>query len=148
MRSTIALLLALMPGIAGAQINKCLDASGKTVGYATVCPSGTRSEATSIKNAPHTPPAAPQNSLAERDADFRKRQLEQQDAQAKTEKKSAEAAQYKRACDEARSYLKSLQERQRIARVDPKTGERKYLSDADYPREIAEANKAVAENCR
>src|SRR5688572_3821875 len=98
----IAVLLTLIVSSAGAaQINKCMDKSGKVVGYANECPAGTRSEAADIKAPPAPAPAvtpagaAPPSpkSLAERDADFRKRQIEKQEAEAKADKKSAEAEQ-------------------------------------------------------
>ena len=155
----IAVLLTLIVSSAGAaQINKCMDKSGKVVGYANECPAGTRSEGVDVKASPAPAPAPavtpagatpPQpKSLAERDADFRKRQTEKQEADAKAEKKSAEAEQRKRACEQSQGYLKALQEGQRITSVDPKTGERKFLSEADYPKEIAEAQRSVAANCK
>jgi hypothetical protein len=147
MKLFAALLLALLHGIAGAaQVNRCVDASGKVVGYASECPSGTKAEQTSIKNVPGSA-SPPQKSLAERDADFRKRQMEKQEAAAKAEKKTAEAADQRRACEDARSYLKALQQRQPVTRTDPKTGERVYFSDSDYPKEIARAERAVSQNC-
>jgi len=153
----IAVLLTLIVSSAGAaQINKCMDKSGKVVGYANECPAGTRSEAADIKAPPAPAPAVtpagaappPPKSLAERDADFRKRQIEKQEAEAKADKKSAEAEQRKRACEQSQGYLKALQAGQRITSVDPKTGERKFLSEADYPKELAEAQRSVAANCK
>jgi hypothetical protein len=141
-------LLSISPGVASAQVNKCLDASGKVVAYGNQCPPGTRSEETNIKNAPAPAGAAAPKSTAERDADFRKRQMEKQEASAKASEKSAEAAQRKAACENSRAYLKQLQDRQRITRTDPKTGERTFLSDADYPKETASAQRAVSENCK
>ena len=147
MKTMIAVLVVLLPGLAAAQINKCVDAGGKVVAYGAECPAGTRSEATNIKNTPAPAGAAPK-STAERDADFRKRQIEKQEAATKAEKKSAETDQRKRACEESRIYLKSLQERQRITKTDPKTGERGFLTDAEYPAETARAQRGVSENCK
>lgn len=147
MKALLAALILLLPGLAQAQINKCFDAAGKVVAYGAQCPPGTRSEQTSIRNAPASPsPEA--KSLAEREADFRKRQVEKQEADAKAAKSSAESAQRQRACDESRLYLKNLQAGQRIRRQDPKTGESTYLADADYPKEIASAQRAVDGNCK
>ena len=148
MRLIAAILIAMLPGIAAAQINKCIDAGGKVVAYGNECPAGTKPEQTKIKSAPGTPSSTPQKSTAERDADFRKRQMEQQEATKKAEQKSAETAQRKIACDQSNAYLKSLQERQRITKTDPKTGERTFMSDAEYPKEIAAAQKSIAENCK
>ena len=141
------LLLALAPGLAGAQVNKCLDASGKAVAYATECPPGTRSEQTNIKNNPGQSAPA-QKSLAERDADFRKRQAEKQEADAKAAKSGAENAQRSEACTGSRAYLKNLQEGQRIRTRDPKTGEQGYLADAEYAKEIARTQQTISANCK
>ena len=147
MKTTLAVLLVMLPGAAAAQVNKCYDAAGKIVGYAAECPAGTRSEQTTIKNAPAS--AAPAGkSLSERDAEFRKRQMEKQEASTKAEQKTAETAQMKRACEDSRAYLKGLQERQRVTRTDPRTGERVFLADPDYPKEIAAAQRSISENCK
>jgi hypothetical protein len=148
MKTMIAVLLMLAPGFAAAQINKCIDAAGKTVGYAAECPPGTRAEQTKIKSTPAPAGQADQKSLAERDADFRKRQAEKQEAAAKAEKKSAEADQRKRACEDSQAYLKSLQTRQRITKTDPKTGERTFLADSEYAGEIARTERNIAANCK
>ena len=148
MKKMIGMILVLLSGTVYGQMYKCVGPSGK-VEYASVCPSGTRQENIGIRNAPGAAtPAAPQKSVAERDADFRKRQMEKQDATAKQEKKSAEDEQRQRSCDNARSYLASLQSGARISRTDPKTGERVFLEDNDYAREIGDAQRAVDANCK
>jgi hypothetical protein len=167
MKAMVALALMLISATAAAQINKCVDKAGKVVGYGNQCPEGSRAEPSAVKSAPPpasapaaapagtpsaapgTPAAAPQpKTTAEKDADFRKRQMERQEAEAKDAKKTAEAANRKRACDESQAYLKALQARQRITRTDPKTGERAYLSDAEYPGEIAKTQQVVTANCK
>jgi hypothetical protein len=151
MKKIAAFIMVLASAGASAQINKCIDSSGKVVGYGTECPGGTHSEQSSIKSAPSTSsttaPAATK-SLAERDAEFRKRQIEKQEAEAKAQKTSAQAAQQQRACQDAQTYLKSLEAGQRITRTDPKTGERTFMDDADYPKEIASAQRSVSANCK
>src|SRR5688572_3819147 len=133
MKTIVALLVMSLPAFAHAQINKCMDASGKVVGYGNECPAGTRSEQTTVQNAPSTSagPAAAgaPKTLAERDADFRKRQIEKQESDAKAAKKTAEADQRRRACEDTRTYLTTLQTGQRVTRTDPRTGERTFLSD-------------------
>src|SRR5688572_12274441 len=94
-----AVLLLIAPGFAGAQINKCLDAGGKVVAYGSECPAGTRPEATNIKNQPSAAPAPSQKSAADLDAEFRKRRVQQQESAAEAQKKSADAADRKRACE-------------------------------------------------
>jgi hypothetical protein len=147
-KTIIALAATLFATAAHGQLLKCVGKDGR-VEYAAQCPAGTREQSTGIKNTPApapapaaassgTPGAKPQ-SLAERDADFRKRQAEQQEAEAKEAKKTAEAAQRQRACEDARAYVKNLQSGNRAVRVDPKTGERVFLEDAQYAGEIAAA---------
>jgi hypothetical protein len=148
-KQVIAVILVLLSGTAYGQLLKCVDKSGR-VEYASVCPAGARQEQTGIKNAPASTgsSSAPQKSLAERDAEFRKRQTEQQESQAKQDKKTAENQQTQRACDDARSYLKSLQAGNRIARTDPTTGERVFLEDKEYAGETANAQRMVDTNCK
>ena len=149
---TLLALAALSAGAAAGQINKCVDASGKVVGYGD-CPPGTRSEGTSVKSgpppapAPAAKPSAPQ-SAAEKDAEYRKRQMEKKEAEEKSSKKAEIASQNERACAESRAYLKSLQARNRITRADPKTGERVFLQDHEYASEIARVEKTIDMNCR
>jgi hypothetical protein len=139
-------MLAVVP--AHAQLLKCIGAGGK-VEYAAQCPPGTKSQQTGIRNNPAAPSAAPrQKSLAEREAEFKKRQIESAEAQKKEEAKATENTEKRENCDRAKIYLKSLQEGQRIAQVDPKTGERVFLEDADRPAEIAKAQRSVDSNCK
>ena len=157
--AAFALLVLAAPAV-HAQINKCYDGRGKVVAYGSECPAGTRSEATNIGNSPRTPApdaaarqpatkrASGPKSIAEQEAEFRKRQAEKQEAQAKADKEAAAKQARARACDSAQSYLKSLQSGMRIVRTDPKTGERVVFTDADYARETASAQRAVDANCK
>jgi hypothetical protein len=147
----VGLLAAAFATAANAQLLKCIGKDGH-VEYAAQCPAGTKPQTTGIRNTPAPAPgggAAPGGkSLAERDADFRKRQAEQAEAQAKGAKKDEEEASRQRACADARAYLKSLQDGNRVFKVDPRTGERAYLEDSQYAGEMAAAQKSVAANCK
>jgi len=167
-------MLALMSSVtAQAQILKCVDKDGK-VEFATSCPGGTKQLGTGVSSRPAPAPApakddkggkdkpadksgkAPEKgadkaapkSLADREAESRKNQKEKAEADAKAEKSAAESAQRKQACEDGRSYLKRLQDRQRTARTDPKTGERVFFEEQDFVRESANAERVVAENCK
>jgi hypothetical protein len=146
MKKILAVVILMLPTLATAQVNKCVDARGKVVGYGNECPAGARAEKMDIKSAPASPGASPQKSLAERDADFRKRQIERKEAESKAETTAAETASQKRACSDAQAYLKDLQDRNRMTRTDPKTGERSYLTDAEYPKEIERTRQVMAAN--
>ena len=150
MRMFIATLILLIPFAAHGQLLKCVSKDGR-IEYSTQCPPDTKELQTGIrttKEEPSSTPSSPQQkSMAEREAEFRKRQIEREESQQKDAKKSAEEQEKRAACEQARTYLKSLQEYQRIARVDPKTGERIFLEDADRPAELARAQRAVDSNC-
>lgn len=152
MKAAIAFLVLLVPFAAHGQLLKCTGKDGR-VEYATQCPPGTQEQETGIKSTREGPSgsgaASPQQkSIAEREADFRKRQMEGAEARQKDEKKAAEAAQQREACERARVYLQSVQEGQRISRIDPKTYERVFLEDPDRPAEVARAQRAVDSNCK
>jgi hypothetical protein len=87
-------------------------------------------------------------SLSERDADFKKRMIEKQESEQKDAKKEAELQQKREACDTARAYLKGLEEGNRVARTDPKTGERVYLEDSERAAEVSRMRARVAESCK
>ena len=152
MKAAIAFLVLLVPFAAHGQLLKCTGKDGR-VEYATQCPPGTQEQETGIKSTREGPSgsgaAAPQQkSIAEREAEFRKRQMEAQDASQKDEKKTAEDQQRRANCEQAQTYLKSLQEGQRISRIDPKTYERVFLEDPDRHAEVARAQRAVDSNCK
>lgn len=151
-QSVIICMAMLLAGSAFGQIFECVDAKGRKE-FSQTCPPGTvkqnqlmkggaGSAATSVGSAPAS------KSLAERDADFRKRNLQRQEAEAKSDKDQAEARDTERNCNDARSQLKQLQDGSRVARADPSTGERTFLEDKDRPAEIATAQKSVDNWCK
>lgn len=150
MRAIIGLIVLLAAsGTTYAQLMKCVGRDGK-VEYANQCPPGTKEQPMGIRSAPPagTSESTSPKSLAERDAEFRKRQMEKQEAEAKDTKKTAEDTQRTRACNDARAYLKTLQAGNRVVKYDPKTGERIFLEDAEYKSEIATAQRSIDANCK
>lgn len=162
MKFMIALFVTLVPLAAHAQMLKCVGKDGK-VEYAAQCPAGTKELQTGIRNAPGASPApaakdkgkdekgkdaGKPKSMAEQEADFKKRNAEQAEAEAKQQKEAAEAEQRKRACADARSYLAGLESGARITRNDPKTGERTFLEDAARAQETERARQSVQANCK
>jgi hypothetical protein len=147
-KTAIALSVMMIAAVpASAQMLKCVGKDGK-VEYATQCPSGTTEQQTGIRNTPGKITSPPQKSMAEREADYKKRQAESTDDRKKGEQKSAETAAQKEACDNARANLAGLQGGQRVVRIDPKTGERIFVQDEQRPAEIARAQKAIDTNCK
>ena len=146
-RLLIGCAAILAAGAAAGQVLECVDAKGKKE-YAQICPPGTVQETKLMKSSPPGGPGAAAKSQAEREAGFRKRNMERQEAEAKAEKEKADSKIAERNCNDARSQLKLLQDGLRIARTDPNTGERSYLTDDERPAEIANAQKAVASWCK
>lgn len=151
-KTAIAILVLLVPFAAHGQLLKCIGTDGR-VEYATECPPGAKEVDTGIRATREGPSssgaASPQQkSIAEQEAAFRRRQMESAEAQKKEAAKAAEMAQNRENCERARTYLRSLQEGQRISQIDPRTGERVYLEDTGRPAAIARAQSAVDSNCR
>ncbi|TFV98651.1 DUF4124 domain-containing protein [Oxalobacteraceae bacterium OM1] len=104
-----------------------------------------------LSEAAEAPAAAPadaaaQPTLADRDADFKKRRKEQVEKERKTAEETRAAEEKKRSCDRAREYLKALDSGERITRTGA-TGEREFLSDEQRAREVREARDYV-DRCR
>ena len=72
--------------------------------------------------------AAP--SVAERNAAFEKRRIEQAERETKESELARTAADNARSCEKARNYQRTLASGERISRLD-KNGERGYLSDME-----------------
>jgi len=131
------------------QIMECVDAKGNK-SIAQFCPPGTVKESQLRKggtSASGSGAPASNKSLSVRDAEFKERSLKRQEAAAKAEKENAERKDAEGNCNIARSALKQLQDGLRIMRIDPDTGERSFLEDADRPAEIERAKKAVDAWC-
>jgi type IV secretory pathway VirB10-like protein len=154
-----SLLLAATSQAAQAQILKCVGKDGR-VEFAASCPPGTQQQSTGVSSKPAAAPAAAKDgakdakdsaapkSLADRDAEFRKRQTDQKAAEEKTAQKTAQEEERQRACQSAQSNLQALKNRQRLMRLDPKTGERVFYDEADYQRELPLMERNVAEYCK
>ena len=151
-RVILAALVMAAPAAVHAQLVKCVSKDGK-VEYARDCPPGTTESKTTIRSGPAgtggaaSPPPA-QKSLAERDAAFKKRQIEQQEADAKDAKGKQEEQTKRENCQNAQAYVKSLEEGLRMTRTDPKTGERIFMEDAERAAELTKAQERVAKNCK
>lgn len=90
--------------------------------------------------------ALPPKSLAEQNAEFKKRRAEQAEKEKKAEDDARLAAEKSKHCERTRSYLRALESGERIAQTD-NSGERSFLSDEQRARELREARQA-AQDCR
>jgi choline dehydrogenase-like flavoprotein len=86
----------------------------------------------------------PAPSVAERNAAFEKRRIEQAEREAKEGEQARVAADNARNCDQARAYQRTLANGDRIARLD-KNGERVYLTEQDRAQETATVQRALAQ---
>jgi hypothetical protein len=119
-------------------------------------PSGPVSTPVQAAAAPGTPGAAPATkpdekkgqSLNEKALDFNKRQLEREEARVKQEKADAEAKERAQRCDQAQAYVRNLKAGGRATRLDPKTGERVFLEEAEREREMVDAQRTADSWCK
>jgi len=87
-----------------------------------------------------------QPSLAEREADYRKRQAERQDGEKKAQEDAGRKAAQQELCAGARQEERQLASGMRISEMQA-NGERGYISDEDRARRLARARQALAD-CR
>jgi len=145
-KTIVGLVMMMLSAAAAGQVLKCVAKDGK-VEFASVCPPGTSAQKTGIRNAPASPAGEAHKSIAEREADFRKRLADKQEAEQKTAAARADAETKRDACARSRTYLKSLEGGIRIRTVDPKTGEQVFLDDRQRASEAEKAREAVSRNC-
>ena len=149
-RLLISCAAMLIAGTAFGQIFECVDAKGNKE-YTQVCPPGSVKENKLMKGGggASTPPASavPAKSLVDQEAQYKKRTMERQEAEAKSTKEKAEAKEAERNCSEARAQYRALQDGQRISRTDPATSERSYLGDQERHTEMANTQRSVDTWC-
>jgi hypothetical protein len=163
LRFACAAALMLMAQLAHAQYS-WLDAKGTRVFSDRPPPPGTppsrilktprRLDAAPDTAAPAASPDAEgapadkpkQQSLAEREADYRKRQTARQEAEKKEQEEAGRKAVQQQMCANARQEERQLASGMRISDMGP-NGERGYISDEDRARRLARAREALAD-CR
>jgi hypothetical protein len=140
-----ALLLAAgYAATSAATLYKWTDAQGRIV-YSDQPPQA-NVKTEQLRGAP--PPANPNaaKELAQREADFRKRQADADKAAAKAGKDSANSADHAESCAQARGQLKQLAESQlAIYRYNEK-GEREIMDEDARGRERAKLNAWIRDN--
>jgi hypothetical protein len=91
-------------------------------------------------------PPSPAKSLAEQEADFRKRQAAREKAEQKQAEDEAKAAQRAADCNQARGYLEMVEGGTRLLRPDA-SGNRNFMDDEQRAAEIAKTREQIAKNC-
>lgn len=94
-------------------------------------------------DAPAAPKAAPAT-VSEREADYRKRKMEQAESEKKASVEAEQAKTKMAACNAARQNKATIDTGARIRDTDP---ERSWLSDKQRAERRAAAEKTIAEHC-
>ena len=147
-----------LSGVTQAQINKCVDANGKTVYLQGPCPKGAKSSTVAPAPAPSSASgvtakaddaakATGPKTTAELEQEFRKRQQDQADARKKEEDRLAQAKNDQENCAAARRQLSGFELGGRQASINEK-GERVFLDDAQIEKEKERARQAVSSSCK
>src|SRR5439155_26169513 len=133
--AVMAFLVASCVGSAHAALYKWTDANGHVV-YSDQPPPG--EVKTEVLNAP-PPPANPNaaKEMVQKDADFKKRQIERADAANKTTKDRALAAQRAESCKQVKLQLMQLDDSKLVLQRLNDKGERDVMDAAGRARERA-----------
>lgn len=131
-----------MPPPASVPNNKILKSKGR-IPHAAV-PSSTEEQTTGDQINIKTDKQAPKKTmtLAEKEADYQKRKLEQEKKDKDAVDKAKAAAEKKKSCEQARAYNKALESGQRINHIN-EAGERAYISDKERAREIQDSRRML-----
>lgn len=151
----VGLMLTFAAG-ASAQLYRWVDSDGK-VRYSDTPPTGVKATTIKAPAESSAPPAAVGDAAtkdakkgpltpAEREADFRKRQVEAQKARTKDDQAGRDAEAKQDNCARARETLATLESGQRIARTQP-NGERYYVDDDQRAAETQKARQSVNSWC-
>lgn len=93
-----------------------------------------------------TTPTKNEMTIAEKNAEFRKRRIEQAEKDKKAEEERKLSAEKAKNCERAREYNRTLESGVRMSRVN-KNGERTFLSDEQRIKELNEA-KSMLKDCK
>jgi hypothetical protein len=140
----VALLIASCAGGALAALYKWTDAQGHVVYSDQPPPTNIKSEQLRAAPPPANPNAAKE--LAQKQAEFQKRQADASKAAEKSGKDQASTAQLAEACANARGQVKQLAESQLAIYRYNATGEREVMDDDARAKERAKLNAWIRDN--
>lgn len=124
------------PSVPKQRILKAPGSPQRAADDAPAASAGGPREAAKDRQAPMT--------LAEKNAEFQKRQIERAEKEKKAAQEAKLAADQARNCEQAREYQQSLQSGERIVRRD-KNGERSYLTDEQRAQELRDTQRMLSE---
>jgi hypothetical protein len=158
--ASVLMLLLAVPG--WADTYKWTDEDGK-IHYSDQPPPNTIQKSETIKQqkaapaaaptgAPPPPEAAPKPGVApktptDQDMEFRKRRLQQAEADAKAQKEAQAAEEKKRNCQRATEQMQAFERGGRITRYGP-NGEQQFMNEQEVQAELANARKAADSWCK
>jgi hypothetical protein len=144
MRKALILITSLVfAGSAAAQY-RWVDKNGR-VQYGDTPPTGASASALRPSPPTATSDKAPLSN-AEKEADFRKRQMDADGVRQKQALTEREAKDKRENCAQAKDAVRTLEAGGRVARVDDK-GERYFLDEAQIAQEAARARQAAQQWC-
>ena len=147
MRASPLLLFILLVPASFAQIYSWRDADGQ-MHYSDQPPTGVaKPRKLETTGAPPEDSEAARRKLAQEEMDFRKRQLDAAEADAKAAKSAAELADRQDNCRKAKAYLQTLESGVRISRSNDK-GEPAFLDEQGRQQEIGAARRAADSWCK
>jgi hypothetical protein len=148
-KSILLLVLAMVATAASGQAYKWRDSSGR-IQYSDTPPPAGAKDVQQLRKAPAPPTSAAPSaakSIADQDAEFRKRLVEQKEDEAKQAKAAEEEQIRARNCTQAKGQLAALESGGRMVQLNAQ-GERTSLDDAGRERAKEEAQKAIEGWCK
>jgi hypothetical protein len=146
-RTLAPVLLCLAALAAHGQVYKWVDEQGRT--HYSETPPPDKKDAKKVDTGPSAAPAAvPREDWKQKEMDFKRRNLEKQQAEDAAGRKQAyEENQRRNRCLSAQRDLRILEMEAPIYHINEK-GERVYLEDKNRPAEMARARREVDTHCR
>lgn len=132
--------------IAHAEMYKWIDSQGK-VQYSDQPPSVNAQTIKAPQSGQAETTSQATQSLNEQDQAYQKRRAEAEQARVKAEKEAEQARVKAENCAKARNNLDTLQSTRRVYTTNA-AGQRVYMDDAARSSALAEAQKAISENCK
>lgn len=153
-RSLIVLLLIVSGSSYAAAANKWTDADGKVHYSDQSPPVHAKSKTTLNLNTPDVPVAisgvsgVPVTGKPAKNGDPAKTAVDKKAAADKAAQEAAIKEQNKANCANAKQNLANLNDGMRIAVIDPTTGERSYLDDAQRQSKVNDAQQQISKYCQ
>jgi hypothetical protein len=141
----LPLFLFLLIPSSFAEVYRWVDSNGR-VQYSDQAPAGTDAKTVGAKPAAGSENAATVKSYADKDQEFRKRQVEGAEKAKKQAAVDEEVKAKQQNCTQSRAQLATAEAGGRIARMNDK-GEREYLDDQAIATERVKAQQAIAKWC-